>query len=233
MIPSTTPAGTIMAIDVYLSIDGVKGEPTDSSKQAWIRYRFMALGVMFSTALTCLHCVAAADQPNVLREPVLGLRYEPATVKFDPLPDSAIASCSTLQNDENRRAVWYIYARTTDASSRVYYIIGGYEIPAQVRQGQSRFETDGLGVTLFTEGGQCTILDTARQVFDDRLYDDEMPQQTLRALARDVADRLLRAYGSPERLKRELRYQHVDQDALPAELKESLESYQGPSAGQG
>jgi hypothetical protein len=189
--------------------------------------------IVLCTALTCLNCVAAVDKPNVLREPVLGLRYEPSTVKFEPLPDGAIASCDTLQNDENRRAVWYIYARTIDASSRTYYVIGGYEIPARVPPGRSKFETDGLGVTLFVEGGHCTIIDTARQVFDDRLNDDEMPHQTLRALAKDVADRLLRAYGSPERLKRELRNQHVDQDALPAELKESLEPYQAPAAVHG
>lgn len=182
--------------------------------------------IVLSTALTCLNCVAAADRPNVLREPVLGLRYEPSTVKFEPLPDGAIATCDTLQNDENRRAVWFIYARATDASSRTYYIIGGYEIPARVPPGRSKFDTDGLGVTLFTEAGHCTIVDTARQVFDDRLYDNEMPQQTLRALAKDVADRLLRAYGSPERLKRELRDQHVDQEALPAELKESLQPFE-------
>lgn len=189
--------------------------------------------IVLCTALTCLNSIAAADKPKVLREPVLGLRYEPSTVKFEPLPDGAIASCDTLQNDENRRAVWYIYARTTDASSRTYYVIGGYEIPARVPPGRTKFETDGLGVTLFTEGGHCTIIDTARQVFDDRLYDNEMPQQTLRALAKDVAERLLRAYGSAERLKRELRNQHVDQDALPAELKESLKPYQAPAAVHG
>lgn len=185
--------------------------------------------MVFSTFLTCLNAVGAADQPNVLREPVLGLRYEPANVNFDPLPDDAIANCETLQNDANRRAVWYLFARTTDASSRTYYIIGGYEISTHIPPGRSKFDTDGLGVTLFTEGSQCTVIDTARQVFDDQLYDEEMPQQTLRALANNLAERLLRAYGNPDRLRRELRNQHVDQDTLPVELKESLEPYHVPT----
>ncbi|MGJ9419306.1 hypothetical protein ACHAC9_16320 [Massilia sp. CMS3.1] len=64
--------------------------------------RFLAAAVL---AVTCYSALAAPPSPRILSEPVLGLRYEAAHVKFDPLPIQASANCENLADNENRQSV--------------------------------------------------------------------------------------------------------------------------------
>lgn len=178
-----------------------------------------------------MEAIASTDiPPRILREPVFGLRYESAKIQFERLPASAISSCPTLADEENSRAVWYVFGQARDSSNKTYYIIGGYEIRESVPYPHQRYETDGLGVVFSIEGSSCTIIDSARQVFDDRLFDDELPQPILKSLAHDVTKRLVRAFGSADRLKTEFANQRIDWQALPPELAQAMQPYLSEAA---
>jgi hypothetical protein len=174
--------------------------------------------------LTSCSALAAEPGPRVLTEPVLGLHYETSRVKFDSLPAHALANCETMRDNEYGKGVWFIQAEATDSSGRTYYISGGYEVRNDAPK-QRPYETGGLGAVFFTDRGTCTYLDTARAVFEDRLFDDELPESVLKLLAADVAKRLVKAFGSADKLRKELRNQHIDKDTLPPELLAELRPY--------
>lgn len=168
--------------------------------------------------------LAAEPGPRTLNEPVLGLRYETARVKFDSLPAHALVNCETMQDNEYTDGVWFIYAQATDSSGRTYYISGGYDIRKDAPK-HLKYETGGLGAVFFTDRGTCTYIDMARQVFDDRMFDEELPESILKLLADDFAKRLVKAFGGADKLRTELRNQHVDKEALPPELLAALKPY--------
>lgn len=170
------------------------------------------------------NALAAGPAPLILNEPVLGLRYQIARMAFDPLPAHALANCETMKDNEYSNGVWFIHAQVTDSSGRTYYVSGGYEIRKDAPK-HLKYETRGLGAVFFTDRGICTYIDTARQVFDDRLFDEELPETVLKSLAADFARRLVKAFGGPARLRAELKNQHVDKNALPPELLTALNPY--------
>lgn len=181
--------------------------------------------IVTAALFACNSNVLAAERvPRILNEPVLGLRYQTSHVKFDPLPVHALANCETMKDSENSDGIWFIHAQATDSSGRTYYVSGGYEIRKDALK-PPKYETGGLGAVFFTDRGACTYIDTARQVFEDRLFDEELPAAVLESLAADVARRLVKAFGGPDRLRAELRNQHVDKDALPPELLAALKPY--------
>lgn len=182
--------------------------------------------ILASTALAFVSVTASAADamPPILTEPVFGLRYETARVKFDPLPLQAIANCESLADDGNRQSIWYVYGEARDASGRTYYVTGGYDIRKDAPP-HLKYETGDSGLIFFTDRGKCTPLDAPRETFNARLFDDEMSPPVLKQLALDVVRRLERAYGGPERLQRELRSQHIDLNYLPPELDDAMKSY--------
>ncbi|MFC5459805.1 hypothetical protein [Massilia niabensis] len=184
--------------------------------------RLLAAAVL--AAASC-SAVAALPSPRILVDPVLGLRYEAARVKFDPLPGQAIASCENLGKNEEWQSVWFIYAQARDQSGRTYYAAGGYDI-SRNSPGKPQFTTGDAGLIFFTDRGSCTTLEQVRETFDARLFDDEITEHILKQLAVDYAKRLERAFGAAK-LRAELRNQHVDQDALPPELRQALSPYFG------
>lgn len=175
--------------------------------------------------LVSTHSLAADPLPRILREPVLGLHYERARVKFDPLPPQALSKCETLADDQHSRGVWYVYGQTRDASGRTFYVIGGYEERFDERSTHRRFLTDGLGWVVLVDAATCDPLDPPRDVFDQRVFDNTLTPSILQQLAVDVVHRLEKAFGGPERLRLELRNQHVDMDTLPPELRVAMKSY--------
>ena len=182
----------------------------------------LSLGV--AIGLFTIAAFASDKPPSVLKEPVLGLRYETARVRFEPLPPNAITECETLRDNKDRSTVWYVYARATDTTGRKYFIIGGYDIRHDAPPGL-KYQTDGLGVVLFTHNGTCTYIDSARQVFEDRLFDQELPEATLIELADDFANRLVRAHGGEQNLRAALQRQHFNTEELPPELGQALQPY--------
>lgn len=175
-------------------------------------------------ALTSCSTLAALPSPRILSEPVLGLRYEAAQVKFDPLPDEALRNCENLGHNDEWQSVWFIYAQAQNSSGRTYYASGGYDI-FKNRPGKPQFTTGDAGLIFFTDRGSCTTLDQVRDTFDARMFDDEITEHILKLLAADYAKRLERAFGGAAKLRTELRNQHIDKDALPIELMETLKPY--------
>lgn len=169
----------------------------------------------------------AAPAPRILQEPVLGLRYERAQVKFEPLPPQVLVKCETLADNERFRAEWYVYGQTRDASGRTFYVTGGYTERLDGRPSYRRFTTAGAGWLLVVGATTCDPFDPPRDVFDQRQFDEEITPPILKQLAVDVVRRLERAFGGPDQLKQELRNQRIDMDALPPELRDAMKAYLG------
>ncbi|MGI4846492.1 MAG: hypothetical protein ACRYF7_24635 [Janthinobacterium lividum] len=184
-------------------------------------------------ALVNTHAIAADPAPRILREPVLGLHYERARVKFDPMPPQALANCETLADNEYRRSVWYVYGQVRDASGRTFYVTGGHSEKLDGRPLHRKFSTEGSGWVLYHDAQSCEPYDAAREVFDEHVVDSVVTPAILKQLAADVVRRLERAFGGPEQLKLELRNQRVDLDALPPELRDAMKAYIVPSQAAG
>lgn len=183
--------------------------------------RFLAAACL---ALASLSALAAPPSPRILTEPVLGLRYEAARVKFDPLPSQILANCANLADSEEWHSVWFIYAQAQDASGRTYYATGGYDI-AKNSSGKPQFTTGDAGLIFFTDRDACTTLEQIRDTFDARLFDEYITEPVLKLLAADYAKRLERAFGGAAKLRAELRNQYIDKDELSPELLEALKPY--------
>lgn len=171
----------------------------------------------------CAPATAAEAPPPVMQEPVLGLRYDPATVKFDPLPDHVRIKCMEYANTAKWRSHLWIYALARDGA-RIYYVVGGYRERLHPAPSESRFELDKLGGVISIEGANCMGYGQAREVFDVRFF-QETPQHVLQQLAVDHARTLAQAFGGPDRLGAELQNQGINADRLSPELREAFKPY--------
>jgi hypothetical protein len=68
--------------------------------------------------------------------------------------------------------------------------------------------------------------DPADESFEARDF-DQTPLPILQQLARDLAARLVRAVGGPEKLRAEIKNQRIDFDKLSPELQEAFKPYFG------
>jgi hypothetical protein len=185
--------------------------------------RVLAVGALASN---CSGAPANDQPPSVLREPLLGLTYEIAKVKFEPLPPTVLALCPTLADDENVRARLWIHAFARNAL-RSYYVVGGYGIHSDPEPPAfPRYVPYDLGTTFFLEGDQCTVLGEPKEVFDAG-ESKATSRVILRQLAADAAARLARAFGGPDRLRTEVRNQHVAPARLSPELGKAFKPYLG------
>lgn len=164
-------------------------------------------------------CFALNKLPRILREPVLGLRYEVAKTRFEPLAASETAKCET---NEHAASVWFVYSKHATNAGRTYYLTGGYTVWKHPEPGQQKYEADRLGGVFYIEGEKCVYLDEARQTFIDRIVNEEMDLAILQGLAADYAVRLQNAFGGADRVRREIRQQRTDLDDLPPEIGEAL-----------
>lgn len=162
--------------------------------------------------------------PRTLRVPVIGLRYEIAAVKFDPLPASVQSKCPTLIDDENMRSVFWIYASAQEGQ-RTYYVIGGYGIrPHPEPPDFPRYEPLDLGTVIQTDDQACKIFGEAREVFETR-YLEETPGPILQKLADNLASRLADAFGGRDNLRAELRRQRAQPGRISPEISTAFAPY--------
>ncbi len=56
---------------------------------------------------------------------------------------------------------------------------------------------------------------------------DQIPLPILQQLARDLATRLVRAVGGPDKLRAEIKSQRIDYERLSPELQEAFKPYFG------
>ena len=165
----------------------------------------------------------AERPPRILQEPLLGLQYDHTKVKFEPLPHRLAAGCRALNDEGDSHGVWFVFARASDASGRAYYLLNGYEVDSHPTPDYPRYTTEGFGIILGVDGDKCEVLEAdARQLFKDRLFDDEFSFDMMQRLATDFAARLSKAYGGKERLRVQLVKQRIDLTKQPEEIRHAL-----------
>lgn len=173
----------------------------------------------------CSPIVLAGDKPpRFLQEPVLGLRLETASAKLEPLPEDVRALCIQIADSESWTGRKWIFARATDATT-TYYVVSGYAKRRHPEPGESLYEADKRGGVLFVTATKCEG-DPARETFETRDFDG-IPQPILQQLAQDLAVRLARAVGGPDRLRAEIKNQRIDFDQLSPELQEAFKPFFG------
>jgi len=182
--------------------------------------RFIAVALLLITARPFF----AQAQPRLLQDPLIGLRYEPAKIHFEPVPPRVVSKCEALSGNEHIRGVWFVFGLAGDASGRTFYLVNGYEIRSRPEPPDfPKYSAGGYGLLLVVSGRECQLIDAdARQSFTDRLFDEELPQDIVQRLANDFSTRMKKAFGGANRLRVEITNQRIDLDALPEEIKASL-----------
>jgi hypothetical protein len=174
--------------------------------------------------LTSAATSAADKPPRYLNEPVLGLRLD-AGAKLDPLPEDVRALCVQIADNEYSTARMWIFAKASDAGA-AYYLVAGYSKLRHPAPGERLYEPTARGGLMAVTGNKC-LGDPA----DEAMHapSDEVPLPILKQLARDLAARLVRAVGGPDKLRAEIRNQRIDFDLLSRELQEAFKPYFGPA----
>jgi hypothetical protein len=165
----------------------------------------------------------SATLPKFGQEPVLGLRYESAKVKFDTLPKDVSAKCPEYSSTGAWGSHLVVYALVRNGV-RTYYLVGGYHERRNPKPEEERYELDQRGGIFSIEGTQCIGYGQAREVFDARLF-DETPQPILQQLAINHATTLARAFGGPNQLRAKLRNQNINADSLSPEVRDAFAPY--------
>lgn len=113
----------------------------------------------------------AHAQPRFLQDPLIGLRYEPAKIHFEPVPPQVVSKCEVLSGTEHIRGVWFVFGIAGDATGRTFYLVNGYEIRSKPEPPDfPRYSAGGYGLLLVVNGLECKLIDAdARQSFADRL----------------------------------------------------------------
>jgi hypothetical protein len=187
--------------------------------------RKLLAALLFAVFGNSAHAAPSKHPPRFLQEPVLGLRLEVAGLKLDPFPEDVRAMCGQVADDETWTGRVWILAEAKDAAA-TYYILAGYFKRRHPGPGESLYDTDSQGGVYTIKGSKCGG-DPAREVFDVRDF-NETPQPVLQQLASDLAARLVKAFGSADQLRAELKGQRVDFNQLSPELQVAFKPYFGP-----
>lgn len=187
--------------------------PSTATKHAIIAALFM---------LTNAAAAPADKAPRYINEPVLGLRLD-AGAKLEPLPEDVRALCVQIADNEYATARMWIFAQASDAGA-AYYVVGGYSKLRHPDPGEHLYEPTTRGGLMSVTGNTC-VGDPA----DEAMHapSDEMPRPILKRLAHDLAARLVRAVGGPDKLHAEIKNQRIDFDGLSPELQEAFKPYFG------
>ena len=178
----------------------------------------LVCAILFST-LSGLPC--AQPLPRILQDPVLRLRYEPATTHFAPFPSTLRKECPALDEGGNPHRTFFIFASASDASGRVYYLLNSSEVRHHVDDMRfPRNITDEYAPIIMLQHQACVIIDHEGPY---RLADDDFTEEYSRDIQQrlmiDYTNRLVAAYGGKDKLRIELLNQYVDMDTLPEALR--------------
>jgi hypothetical protein len=177
--------------------------------------------VVLTIAFAAFCAVAGEREPRTLRVPVVGLLYEVAKTKFEPLPADVLRKCPTMSDNENMRSSFWIYASTQEGP-RTYYLVGGYGIRTHAAPPDfPRYEPLDLGTVFQIDGDACKVFGDALEVFQTR-YFEETSQQVLQKLADNLVLRLSKAFGGRAKLGAELRRQRLNPAIVSPELNEAF-----------
>lgn|GEM_PF-783543 len=191
--------------------------------------------VMLSTAikgrcaavLLAVLCASAGAQeskrpPQFLQDPVLGLRLPIAGMKLDSVPEDVRALCEQMADTETWTTRQWVFG-VTEYSSATYYLVNGYSKRRHPKPNQRPYLQSVNGGVYKVSGTECNG-DPARETFAVR-DPQQIPREVLQQLAQDLVTRLARATGGAQRLRAEIKKQHVDFDHLSPEIQEAFKPY--------
>ncbi|MEO7496605.1 MAG: hypothetical protein ABIT83_11560 [Massilia sp.] len=180
-------------------------------------------------ALSATAAAAGSDKPpRFLTVPVLGLRLPLERINVETFPEEIRVKCGQIE-DEYRTSRLWIFGRAKDAA-KTYYVLTGYTSRRNPEPGQRPYEYWSDGVVFAVQGDKCGG-DGAEETFDVRDADADsngnVPIPILKMLAVDLAARTVKAFGGADRLRVEIKKQHIDFNKLSPELQEAFAPYFG------
>lgn len=178
----------------------------------------MALAV----ASAALGAAEYSHPPKFLIEPVLGLKVERSDARLDPLPEHVRRLCAQMADNDMWTARQWIFG-SASSDGKTYYLVNGYFMRRHPTRGQHRYHQPDQGGMYIVSGSDCGG-DPARDVFDVRDF-EEIPKAVLDQLADDLVTRLIRVYGSADRLRAQLRQQGIESKQLTPELQRAFKPY--------
>lgn len=186
----------------------------------------IAISRLIAAAMILTACPSTwgNETPQFLTDPLVGLRYKLAQVQFEPVSPGLAAACPMLAGSKRMDGVWFIYARAPDAAGKTYYVIDGYEVRHRPPPPDlPRYEGSGFGMIIGQTHDRCEVMESdARQVFQDRVFEEALPQHVMKRLADDYVSRMRKAFGGADKLTAEIARQRVKLDSLPEELSHAL-----------
>jgi hypothetical protein len=168
--------------------------------------------------------------PRFLTVPVLGLRLPIAHTTVEPFPEALRVRCWQLEDDIATSRVW-VFGHAKDAE-RTYYVLTGYFKRFHPLPDQKRYEFWDNGGVFTVTSAKCGG-DDAEETFDvhdPRAPDDgNVPIPMLKALAIDLAERTVKAFGGADRLRAEIKRQRIEFKRLSPELQDAFKPYFAPA----
>ncbi|WP_342115558.1 hypothetical protein [Pseudoduganella sp. OTU4001] len=167
--------------------------------------------------------VIAKDRPpKMLRDPLLGLRYDRTLVSFEHLPKQVLAPCPTLAERESIKSHWYVFAKVRGEGGEIYYLAAGYSVRAVPYPPEiPKYDLDDAGIIFSIKDDTCIVFEEpARDMFGPNL-EGEIPEPVLLALANDHKQRLTQAFAGSAQLKTAMKRQRIAIDKLPPALREA------------
>lgn len=189
--------------------------------------RSLVLAALFAICTTAA-ATSSNQPPRYLPVPALGLRLPLERLNLAPFPEEVRATCDQIaDNDQSTGRMW-IFGRAKDAAS-TYYILTGYFKRRSPDAERRLYDIWDDGAVFTIRGDKCGGDPNASETFDARDPNADnngnVPIPILRELARDLAIQTVRAFGGPDKLRAEIRNQHVDFDTLSPELQEAFRPY--------
>jgi hypothetical protein len=196
-----------------------------------------AISKLAAASLLAISATAGAsstDQPpRALTVPVLGLRLPLERINVDKFPEDLRVTCDQIADDELYTGQVWMFGRVKDASSSYYILTGIFKRRSPDPAGERKlYENWDNGLVVTVKDGKCGGDDAVEtfEVHDPNADNDgNVPDDILRALARDLAARTVRAFGGPDRLRAEIRNQRIDFNQLPPDLQEAFKPYFRPA----
>jgi hypothetical protein len=189
-----------------------------------------AVAAILFTISTAAAATGSDKPPRFLTVPVLGLRLPLERSSLEPFPEDVRVRCRQLDDEFVTSRVW-IWGRARDAG-RTYYVLTGYFKRLNKEPNQKLYEFWDNGAVYTVTGNECGG-DDAEETFEvrdaDADNDRNVPIPILRELARDLAERTVRAVGGPDRLRAEIKKQRIDFNQLPPDLQDAFAPYFGNS----
>ena len=186
----------------------------------------LCTSVLFAALGTSAVAAESNHRPQFVQDPVLGLRLRVASISLDTVPEEIRALCTGIADSSSWTGRQWIFG-VAKYRAVTYYLASGYYKRRHPQSGELLyFQPDGGGIYRVSEG-KCNG-DPARETFDVR-DPKQIPREVLQQLASDLAMRLVRAAGGPDRLRAELTNQHVDFLMLSPEMQEAFRPYFAPA----